>query len=68
MFTKTRNELLSQFVELDKSLFEEKDALKRLEIKIELIHLKEELKRLGGTFIAEAKVMSNDFVSKTDRD
>jgi hypothetical protein len=68
MFTKTRNELLSQFVELDKSLFEEKDALKRLEIKIELIHLKEELKRLGGTLITEANAKSKDFGLQADHD
>lgn len=37
-------DLLAKFFELNHRLSEEKDALKRLELKIDLIHLKEELK------------------------
>jgi hypothetical protein len=37
-------ELLAKFFELNHRLTEEKDALRRLEIKIDLIHLREELK------------------------
>lgn len=65
MKTKNRNELLSLFVELDKRLSMEKDALKRLEIKIELIHLKEELKGLGGTFVGEPKIFTKDFSTES---
>lgn len=45
---KGKIELVDDLIQLTNSYSMEKDSLKKLELKLEIIHLKEELKKLVG--------------------
>jgi hypothetical protein len=44
----SQNELINRIIELNASLGIEKDTLRKLELTIELIHVKEDLRKLVG--------------------
>ncbi len=61
MTTPLQSKLVNQMIELNSSLALEKDALRKLELKIELIHVKEELKKIIGEVELNNLLSKNNF-------